>query len=204
MLRKIDLPKIFIFLASLLISGCANTATMKTIEQLPLAAVVSQIKQELAAAQNVPGALPSLELKSVNVTLAVASTTDANGNVEIGVPALNASVGGGASSKIEQLSTIQVEFSPPRSSMTLSASELKGFGLTQMILHTREQLKIGAAEPPALSPEKVVISVKFGVQRAANIKGGIKLVVFSLGGGGSQAESTANTIVLTFIRQIAP
>lgn len=122
-------------------AGCTTFACATLDEPLPLASVISQIKRELAAAQRVPGASANLNLDKVDVTLAVSRTVDATGKVTVGVPAVGAEFGGSGSRKTDELSSLQVELVPPKPTGLLSTEDTKDFGLTQMIVEARRQLR---------------------------------------------------------------
>lgn len=186
--------------------GCSAMATPddETHDTFPLEAVISQVKQELSAAQNAAGDNLGLALEKVDIALAVSRTTDASGKVSVGVPALYTDIGGRGNRKAETLSTLQVELAPPSGSMTLSRADLGDLGLAQMIVDTRRQLAAGVREAPRLDPRKVTMSMKFGVTRTAGASAAIKLIVFSVGGDASVAAGSTNTVTLTFAKSAAP
>ena len=192
-LRKAEAIAVLVF--AVLAAGSAQAAAAPVF---PIAAVIAQVKQELAAAQNTPGAGLAMTLEKVEVTLAVSRVVDANGKVTIGVPSMGLEVGGGAGRKSEESSTLYVELVPPRGGGILGATEIQDFGLTEAIVDTRRQLLKGLADEPRLDPRKVVISVKFGVARTAGPSGQLKLVVISVGAGQSVTSADTNTVVLTF------
>ena len=192
--------------ASLLVAGClcltlaqaeAQTATQPA-PVFPVSAVIAQVKRELAAAQNAPGAGLNLTLEKVETTLAVSRVVDASGNVSVGVPAMAAQVGGSGSRKAEDSSTLYVELAPPKPGASLGAVEPKNLGLTEAIVDTRRELLKGLADEPRLDPRRVVITIKFTVTQTLAATGQLKLVVLSVGGGGSLASSDVSTVMLTF------
>jgi hypothetical protein len=176
----------------------ASAAQAAASPVFPIAAVIAQVKQELATAQNAPGAGLVMALEKVEVTLAVSRVVDANGKVTIGVPSMGLEVGGGAGRKSEESSTLYVELVPPKGGGILGATEIENFGLAEAIVDTRRQLLKGLADEPKLDPRKVIISVKFGVARTAGPTGQLKLIVISVGAGQSVTSADTNTVVLTF------
>jgi hypothetical protein len=196
------------WLAAVCISvlGCsyAGLAKAGANDPLPLASVISQVKYELAAAQKVAAAGNNLRLEKVDIILSVSRSVDANGKATIGVPAISVEAGGSGSRKAEELSTLQVELAAPAGSITLSGNEIDGLGLAQMIIDTRRQLRAGLDQAPKLDPQKLVMSVKFGVARTGGGSANVKLVVLSIGGGATITSSDSHTVVLTFAKQKAP
>lgn len=184
--------------ACLALSHCAPVAQAQSAPVFPISSVIAEVKRELAAAQNVPGAAVDLKLEKVEATLAVSRVVDANGKVSVGVPALGVELGAGGTRKSEDSSTLYVELVPPEPGRALGATETKNFGLTEAIVDTRRELAKGLRDEPRLDPKKVVITVKFGVTQSAGPTGQLKLVVLTVGGGVSVAASDVSTIVLTF------
>jgi Trypsin-co-occurring domain 2 len=108
-----------------------NVLPAQTKDAFPLAAVIAQVKKELAAAQNTPGQNAGLALQSVQITFALTQTTDANGKVAIGVPIISADLGINGDRKAETGSTLTVDLEPPSASVTMSgvdASSLRRNG----------------------------------------------------------------------------
>lgn len=170
----------------------------------PLSSVVSQVKREIAAAQATTGSGLGLVLDKVEVTLAVARVADANGKVEFGVPLLKAEADVGGERRVESASSVKVELAPPAPLAILSKEEMEGFGLAEAIVTTRAELLKGLKEVPTLPPKKVVITARFGVKTTVKAGAKLNLVIFSIGGGGSESYSGSNTVVLTFSKSKAP
>jgi hypothetical protein len=79
----------------LVVFVCLPMASVAQNNQaFPLAAIIAQVKKELAAAQNIPGQNIGLALQIVQLTFAITHTVDVNGKVAIGVPILSADIGG--------------------------------------------------------------------------------------------------------------
>lgn len=165
-----------------------------------LAEVIAQVKRELAAAQNQPGSAVGLTLQTVGIDLAVGRVSDVDGKITIGVPAVGVEAGGGVGRKADQSSSISVELTPPKAIAVMSGDETKEFGITQAIVDTRKQLAAGLDDEPKLTPNKVKMVFKFAVTRTGGPKGGIKFLVFQLGGGATVASAETSTITLTFGR----
>jgi len=170
----------------------------------PVAAVIAQVKRELAAAQNSPGASVGLKLDKVELNFALTRTVDANGKVTIGVPAVGVEIGGNGSRKTEDASSLLVELVPPRPLGIMSGADTRDFGLTEAIVETRRQLRQGLDDDPKLEPRKVQITLRFVVTRTGGPTGQIKFLVFSVGGGANISATDASSIVLTFSKSAAP
>jgi hypothetical protein len=163
-----------------------------------VSAVIAQVKRELAAAQNAPGAALVLRLEKAEATLAVSRVVDANGKVSVGVPSLGLDLGGSGGRKAEQSSTLFVELAPPRAGAALGATETWNLGLAEAIVDARRELLKGLADEPKLEPRKVVITIRFGVTRTAGGSGQLQLVLLTLGGGATTTTTDLSTVVLTF------
>jgi len=170
----------------------------QTKDAFPLAAVIAQVKKELAAAQNTPGQNAGLALQSVQISFALTQTTDASGKVAIGVPIISADLGANGDRKAETGSTLTVELAPPTASVTMSGVDATEFGITQAILSTRKQLAEGLNDEPKLEPKKVTLQFKFGVTRTGGGTGQIKFLIFTIGGGVTKSNAETSTITLAF------
>jgi hypothetical protein len=170
----------------------------QTQQAFPVADVVSQIKKELAAAQNTPGQVTGLSLTSVQLIFALTQTTDANGKVSIGVPILSADIGGTGERKAENTSTLTIELDPPTSSITMGGIDSTEFGITQAIVSTRKQLAEGLNDEPKLVPKKVSLQFKFAVTRTGGATGQIKFLIFTVGGGATKSSAETSTITLNY------
>jgi hypothetical protein len=194
-----------VVLAGALTTGCSSAAVRDTPAPIfPVAAVIAQIKHELAAAQNTAGASVGLALEKVDVTLAVSRVVEANGKVSVGVPAIGLELGGAGSRKGEEASTVAIQLLPPKGTGTLSATPPEDLGLTQMIVQTRAELLKGLNEEPKLDAKQVVMTVKFALSKTVGPTGQLKFVVVTIGGGGTVTATNTNTVVLTFSRVAAP
>jgi hypothetical protein len=178
---------------------CLLTASFAQNNQaFPLAAVIAQVKKELAAAQNIPGQSIGLALKTVELTFAITHTVDVSGKVAIGVPILSADIGGNGERKAEDSSTLTVELAPPSASITMAGVDSTQFGITQAIVATRKQLAQGLNDEPKLEPRKVSLQFKFGVTRTGGATGQIKFVILTVGGGATKSAGETSTITLNF------
>jgi hypothetical protein len=173
----------------------------QTKDALPLATVISQVKKELAAAQNTPGQNAGLALQSVQIVFALTQTTDANGKVAIGVPIISADLGANGDRKAETGSTLTVELAPPTASVTMSGVDASQFGITQAILSTRKQLAEGLNDEPKLDPTKVSLQFKFGITRTGGGTAQIKFLIFTVGGGVTKSDTETSTITLNFAKK---
>jgi hypothetical protein len=178
---------------------CLPTASFAQNNQtFPLAAVIAQVKKELAAAQNIPGQNIGLALKTVELTFAITHTVDVSGKVAIGVPILSADIGGNGERKAEDSSTLTVDLAPPSASITMAGVDSTQFGITQAIVATRKQLAQGLNDEPKLEPRKVSLQLKFGVTRTGGATGQIKFVILTVGGGATKSAGETSTITLNF------
>ena len=132
----------------------------------PIAAVVAQVKTELAAAQSVPGATLGLKLDTVELNFALTKATDVNGKVAIGIPIVGGvDLGGSGDRKVEETSSLLIDLVPPAPIVTMSGFDTTDLGITQAIVDTRQQLAKGLNDAPKLDPTKVVITLKFAVTK---------------------------------------
>jgi hypothetical protein len=165
----------------------------------PIAAVVAQVKKELAAAQGTIGAGLGLKLDTVELSFALTKTTDVNGKVAIGIPIIGGiDLGGSGERKAEETSSLLIDLIPPSTGPAMSGTDATDFGITQAIVDTRQQLQQGLNDTPRLDPNKVVITLKFVVTKTGGGTGQIKFLVFTLGGGATISGANTNTITLTF------
>jgi hypothetical protein len=168
---------------------------------LPVADVIAQVKRELQAAQNTPGASAGLSLEKVEVNFALTKTTDASGKVSIGIPVLGGvEAGGSGRVKTEETSSVLVELVPPKPLGMMSGEDIADLGIARAIVETRRQLVAGLGQSPKLDPSKVVISLKFVATRTGGASGQIKFLVFTLGGGKELTSANSSGIVLTFTK----
>ena len=177
-------------------SHSANAADAPA--SFPIAAVITELKRELQAAQDIPGTGGDLRLAQVAIDFTLTHTTDANGKISIGIPVLSAQVGASGERKAESGSTLHIELVPPKARVTMSATDTKDFGITQAIVSTRNQLQQGVAQEPKLLPEKVKMTFKFAITNTGGPTGQIKFLIFTIGGGATWSEGQASTIELTF------
>jgi hypothetical protein len=185
-------------MSTLAIFCVATALVVQAQDSFPLADVITEVKKELAAAQNTPGQTAGLSLQSVQINFALTHTTDVNGKVAVGVPIINANLGANGDRKAEDSSSLTVELVPPAASITMSGVDSSQFGITQAIVATRAQLAAGLANEPKLQPKKVAIQLKFGVTRSGGGTGQIKFVIFSVGGGAAKSIAETSTITLNF------
>lgn len=171
-------------------------------DSFPLADVIAQVKKELLAAQNTPGQTAGLTLQSVQLSFAITHTIDANGKVSIGVPILNADIGGNGERKAEDSSSLSVELAPPTSLMTMSGVDSTQFGITQAILATRRQLTEGLGDEPKLDPRKVSIQFKFAVTRTGGGNAQVKFLILTAGGGATKSTGETSTIILNYEKKV--
>ncbi len=189
-----------------MISYSISTQAKKTMPQppgtsasFPLAEVIAQVKRELAAAQNTPGASVGLKLDSVELNFSLTRTTDTNGKVSVGIPVLGGvDLGASGQNKAEETSSLLVNLVPPKPTGTMSATDTSNFGITEAIVDTRRELAAGLNDLPKLEPNKVVINLKFAVTRAKGGTGQIRFLVFTLGGGRTLTSANSSSITLTF------
>jgi hypothetical protein len=209
---KYELARAFaVAILSVEVGGCLNFAEGATAAPIkgvsatfPVAEVIAEVKRELAAAQNTQGADVDLSLTQVELNFSLTSTTDENGKVSVGIPIASASVGGNGERRVEQTSSLMVELAPPKPSGTMSADESKDLGITQAIIQARDQLKQGLNEVPKLTPNKVVITLKFAVTKTKGANGQVKFLIFSIGGGQTTSDAASNSIALTFAKAKGP
>lgn len=175
-----------------------NPGVARGQNTFPVASVIAEVKKELLAAQNTGGPSLGLPLQSVQLTIALSSTTDVNGKIAIGVPMINAEVGATGDRKAENTSTLTVELAPPAGSITMSGADIGDLGLTQAIISTRNQLAKSLNDEPKLIPRKVSIQIKFSVTRSGGGTGQIKFLVLTVGGGVTKSVAETNTITLTY------
>ncbi len=184
-----------------MVAGLPAVSFAEANPSFPLADVISQVKKELAAAENIPGQNIGLTLDGVELNFAISQTVDANGKVTVGVPVLNTGIGGTGEWKAESSSSLTVALAPPTASITMSGVDATGFGITQAIVATRKQLALGLNNEPRLLPKKITLQFRFGVTRSGGATGEIKFLVFSSSAGGAKSSSDINTITLTFVKK---
>lgn len=171
----------------------------KPTASFPLAEVIAQVKRELTAAQNTPGASVGLKLDSVDLNFSLVRATNTNGKVSVGIPVVGGvELGGSGDNKAESTSSLLVSLVPPEPTGTMSAADSSNFGITQAIVDTRRELAEGLNDSPKLEPKKVVITLKFAVTRSKGGAGQIRFLVFTLGGGHSLTSANSSSITLTF------
>lgn len=167
----------------------------------PLAEVIAQVKRELAAAQNTPGASVGLKLDSVDLNFSLTKGTNTSGKASVGIPVLGGvDLGGSGDNKVEGTSSLLVNLVPPEPTGTMSAADTSNFGITEAIVETRRELAAGLNDPPRLEPNKVVITLKFAIIRTKGGTGQIRFLVFTLGGGRTLTSANSSSITLTFSR----
>lgn len=172
-----------------------------TSASFPLAEVIAQVKRELAAAQNTPGASVGLKLDSVELNFSLTKTTNTNGKASVGIPVLGGvDLGGSGESKAEGTSSLMVNLVPPKPTGIMSATDTSSFGITEAIVETRRELAAGLNDSPKLEPNKVVINLKFAITRTKGGTGQIRFLVFTLGGGRTLTSANSSSITLTFSR----
>ena len=179
--------------------GSSATASRPSSAGFPIAEVIAQIKRELQAAENTPGAAVGLNLDKVELNFALTKITEANGKISIGIPVLGGiEAGGSGTKKAEEISSLLVELVPPKPIGAMSGQEAKDFGITQAIVETRRQLLAGLNDTPKLDPSKVVITLRFVITRVGGLNGQVKFLVFTLGGGKALTSANSSSIALTF------
>lgn len=188
----------------IILASCSTLFRLKKkntrlVNTFPIAEVVSQVKQEISAAQSVPIGGPKLRLKAVELDLSIVNTETNNTNFGLGVPTID--VSGNYTSSIEKNSTSQVKLSlePPKPVELASSAELNDMRLAETIINVRRQLKKGFLEEPILNPKTVDFVIKFGVVESAKIDGDIEIFILSINPSSEFKVQQANTITVKFV-----
>jgi hypothetical protein len=164
----------------------------------PIGEVIAQVKREVAAAQRTPGAGVILSLDKLEVTLQVARGVDVNGGASFGVPAAGFSLGVKAGRSSQEVSTVEIELSPPTAGEMLGMVETRSLGLAEMIVQARRELLLGAGQEPRLVPRRVVMTLHFGLTSTGGPQGEWKFLIGSVGAGETVASAQQSTVKLTF------
>jgi hypothetical protein len=166
-------------------------------DTFPIADVIAQVKRELAAAADTPTELP-MELDSVDVSFSLTQVKKGGGKLELAIPVLDTSIGGGGSTESSAVSKMTIKLAPPRSdSPLMSGEETGGFGITAAIVDVMKQLSSGMSEEPMLEPRSVILDLSFGLKRNAQAKAKFSFfIVASMEGG--VAHTLSNNIKIVF------
>ena len=166
-----------IFLASLisltLPSVCLGEDAKQTdASYAEVGAVISQVKRELQAIQEVPVGDPKLELTDVTLEMSAIEVKNADGTFKILVPIVGASIGANAGVSTSSSHELTLVLFPSKPIITQSGHLSSDMEIANDIIAIRRQLAAGLNEEPVLLPKEFKFQVGFGVKFDAGAKGG--------------------------------
>ena len=182
--------------AGTVLSASADTS-------VPIADLLSVIKNELRAAQKVTIGEPRLELRTVTLELATVIVRAADGKIEVGVPQVGLTGSVGGTTQDTGSSKVKIQLAPP-SPQILMGDAPGPEDIAKTIVEVRRQLQRSLSQEPRLDPQTVTMEIEFGIKRAVEAGGKIEFLVFSASAGGKGSRAETNRIMLEFIRPRGP